>query len=168
MTIDFDIRDANLSVEKRWWRWGAKGSWNMTTVLARWLDATFQRYIDKRVAERTEHLRHETARLEAALRAANMHVFFQDRDLRYKTVLSAQGEGVGAELLGRTDEQVPHSTERDAVIAAKRRVIATGTPEDCEVFYVTPESRALYALHIEPAFRGRSLGRGRDGTCQRL
>jgi hypothetical protein len=70
MTIDFDIRDANLSVEKRWWRWGAKGSWNMTTVLARWLDATFQRYIDKRVAERTEHLRHETARLEAALRAA--------------------------------------------------------------------------------------------------
>ena len=41
--------------------------------------------------------------------------------------LSAHGDGVGAALLGRTDEQVLPSTERDAVIAAKRRVIATGT-----------------------------------------
>ena len=106
----------------------------MTTVLARWLDATFRRHIDKRVAERTEHLRREAARVEAALRAAKMHVFFQDRDLRYMRVVSAEGEGVGAELLGRTDEQVLPSTERDAVIAAKRRVIATGTPEDCDVF----------------------------------
>src|SRR6266852_4809492 len=50
------------------------------------------------------------ARIEAALRAAKMHVFFQDRDLRYTTVASAEGEGVGAELLGRTDEQVLPST----------------------------------------------------------
>ena len=54
----------------------------MTTALARWLDAAFGRHIDKRVAERTEHLRQETARIEAALRAAKMHVFVQDRDLR--------------------------------------------------------------------------------------
>jgi PAS domain S-box-containing protein len=121
----------------------------MTTVLARWLDAAFRRHIDKRVAERTEQLRQEAARIEAALRGAKVHVFFQDRDLRYRTVV---GDGIGAELLGRTDEQVLPSTERDAVIAAKRRVIATGTPEDCDVFYVTPEGRALYALHIEPAF----------------
>jgi PAS domain S-box-containing protein len=153
MTIDLDIRDANLIVQKRWWRpWRSKGSRKMRAVLAWSLDTAFRRHIDKRVAERTEHLRHETVRIEAALRAAKMHVFFQDRDLRYKTVVSAQGEGVGTALLGRTDEQVLPSTERDAVIAAKRRVIATATPEDCDVSYVTPEGRALYALHIEPAF----------------
>jgi PAS domain S-box-containing protein len=126
--------------------------WKMTTALAPLLDAAFRRHIDKRVDERTEHLRQETARIEAVLRAAKMHVFFQDRDLRYKKVLSAEGEGAGTELLGRTDEQVQPSTERDAVMAAKRRVIATGTPEDCDVFYVTPEGRTLYALHIEPTF----------------
>jgi PAS domain S-box-containing protein len=152
MTIESEIHDANLIVKKRWWRGRAKGNRKMTSVLAWWLDAAFRRLIDKRVAERTEQLRHEMARIEAALRAAKMHVFFQDRDLRYKTVVSAQGEEVGAELLGRTDEQVLPSTERDAVIAAKRRVIATATPEDCEVSYVTPEGRTLYALHIEPSF----------------
>jgi PAS domain S-box-containing protein len=125
----------------------------MTTVLARWLDAALRRHIDRRVAERTQHLRQEAARIEAALRGAKMHVFFQDRDLRYKTVVGAYGiAGDGAELLGRTDEQVLPSTERDAVIAAKRKVIASGTPEDCDVFYVTPEGRALHALHIEPVF----------------
>jgi hypothetical protein len=123
----------------------------MRTVLARWLDAAFRRHIDKRVAERTEQLRREAARIEAALRGAKMHVFFQDRDLRYKTVVSAHGEGFGADL-GRTDEQVLPSTERAAVIAAKRRVLATGAPEDCDVFYVTPAGRTLYDLHIEPVF----------------
>jgi hypothetical protein len=87
MTIDFDIRDANFIVKKRWWRpWRSKGSCKMRAVLAWSLDTAFRRHIDKRVAERTEHLRHETVRIEAALRAAKMHVFFQDRDLRYKTV----------------------------------------------------------------------------------
>src|ERR1700722_12729387 len=153
MTIESNIRDVDHIVKRRWLRsWRIGGDWKMTTVLARWLDAAFRRHIDKRVAERTEHLRREAARIEAALRGAKMHVFFQDRDLRYKTVVSAHGEGVGAALLGRTDEQVLPSTERDAVIAAKRRVIATGTPEDCDVFYVTPEGRMLYALHIEPVF----------------
>ena len=57
----------------------------MTTVLARWLDAALRRHIDRRVAERSVHLRQEAARIEAALRGAKMHVFFQDRDLRYKT-----------------------------------------------------------------------------------
>jgi PAS domain S-box-containing protein len=153
MALDSDIRDVDHIVKRRWQRpWRTRGSRKVTTALARWLDAVLRRHIDKRVAERTEHLRQETARIAAALRGAKMHVFFQDRDLRYKTIVSAHGEGVGAELLGRTDEQVLPATERDAVIAAKRRVIATGTPEDCDVSYVTPEGRTLYDLHIEPVF----------------
>jgi PAS domain S-box-containing protein len=124
----------------------------MTSLLTGWFDTVFKRYIDKRVDERTERLRQEAARIAAALRAAKMHVFFQDLDLRYRTVVTAQADRHGAELLGRTDEQVLPSTERDAVIEAKRRVIATGKPEDCDVAYLTPEGRSLYALHIEPAY----------------
>src|ERR1700730_3348835 len=86
MTIHSNIPDVSPVVKKRWQQpWRTARNWKMTTVLARWLDATFRRHIDKRVAERTEHLRLEAGRVEAALRAAKMHVFFQDRDLRYTT-----------------------------------------------------------------------------------
>ncbi len=124
----------------------------MTSLLTGWFDAVFKRFIDKGVAEHTEQLRREAARIAGALRAAKIHVFFQDLDLRYRTVVTEQTDGQGAELLGRTDEQVLPSTERDAVIEAKRRVIATGKPEDRDVAYLTPEGRSVYALHIEPAY----------------
>jgi PAS domain S-box-containing protein len=110
-----------------------------------------RKQIDRRVAARTRDLAVESSRIATALRAANMHLFFQDRDLRYKSVISPQGDGAGMELIGRTDEQVLPSTERDAVIAVKRRVIATGEPGDCDVTYVMPQGRAVFALHIEPA-----------------
>ena len=111
---------------------------------------TMQRRIDRRVAARTRDLAVESSRIATALRAANMHLFFQDRDLCYKSVISPQGDGVAVALIGRTDEQVLPSTERDAVIAAKRKVIATGEADDCDVSYVMPEGRAVFALHIEP------------------
>ena len=63
----------------------------MTSLLTGWFDTVFKRYIDKRVDERTEQLRQEAARIAAALRAAKMHVFFQDLDLRYKN----RGDGAG-------------------------------------------------------------------------
>jgi two-component sensor histidine kinase len=109
-----------------------------------------QRQIDRRVAARTRDLALESSRIATALRAANMHLFFQDRDLCYKSVISPQGDGVGRALIGRTDEQVLPSTERDAVIAVKKKVIATGEAGDCDVSYVMPEGRAVFALHIEP------------------
>jgi hypothetical protein len=90
----------------------------MTSILSRCLDALLRPHIDRRVADRTETIRHEIARIDAALRAARMHIFFQDRDLRYRTVLSDRSDGVGAALLGRTDDEVLPSTERDAIIAA--------------------------------------------------
>jgi PAS domain S-box-containing protein len=107
--------------------------------------------IDRRVAERMRDLANEAARVETALRCAKMHIFLQDRELRYLSVIRPQGGSVGAHLLGRTDEQVLPSTQRDTVIAAKRRVMATGQPLDCDVAYVMPDGRAVFALHIEPA-----------------
>ena len=86
MAMDSNIRDLGHIVKRQWQRpWRTSGSRKMTATLARWLDAAFRRHIDKRVAERTAHLRQEAARIEAALRGTKMHVFFQDRDLRYKT-----------------------------------------------------------------------------------
>jgi len=122
----------------------------MNTVLDWILGAALRRQIDRGVAARMRNLAVETSRIAAALRGANMHLSFQDRDLRCKSVISPQGEGVGIELVGRTDEQVPLSTERDAVIAAKQKVIATGEAGNCDVSYVMPKGRAVFALHIEP------------------
>jgi PAS domain S-box-containing protein len=122
----------------------------MNTVLERILGRVLRRQVDGRVAARTRDLAVESSRIAAALRGANIHLFFQDRELRYKTVISPQGDGAGVELVGRTDEQVLPSTERDAVIAAKKKVIATGEAGDCDVSYVMPQGRAVFALHIEP------------------
>jgi PAS domain S-box-containing protein len=123
----------------------------MSTVLEWIFGATYRRHVDCRVTERTRELDLECGRIRSALRGSSMHVFFQDRELRYRLAIGPQGHD-GSNLLGRTDDQVLPSTECDAVIAAKQRVLATGTPEDCEVFYVTPEGRAAYALHIEPSY----------------
>jgi PAS domain S-box-containing protein len=40
--------------------------------------------------------------------------------------------------------------ERNAVIAAKKKITATGEAGDCEVSFVTPQGPAVFAMHIEP------------------
>jgi PAS domain-containing protein len=115
----------------------------MNTVVEWLFGAALRRVVDYRVAARMRDF-------AAAMRGANMHVFFQDRELRYKAVISLQRDGVGIELIGRTDEQVLPSLERNAVIAAKKKVIATGEAGDCEVSFVMPRGPAVFAVHIEP------------------
>src|ERR1700730_16918218 len=100
-----------------------------------------------------------TARFETALRGARVHVSSQDRDLRYTWVYHPQGDVSEAQLLGRTDEELLSAAERDAVVALKRRVLESGTPEDCEVAFVSPHGRTLFALHVDPML-------GPDGTIE--
>ena len=80
-------------------------------------------------------------RIAGALGRARVHVFSQDRDLRY-----TRSDGM------RADERPP--PDSDDVIAVKRRVLATGRSEDTEAFYPTPEGRVLFSLHIDPTFDG--------------
>ena len=115
----------------------------MNTVVEWLFGAALRRVVDYRVAARMRDF-------AAAMRGANMHVFFQDCELRYKAAISLQRDGVGLELIGRTDEQVLPSLGRNAVIAAKKKVIATGKAGDCEVSFVTPQGPAVFAMHIEP------------------
>jgi PAS domain S-box-containing protein len=89
-------------------------------------------------------------RVEFAFRGANIHAFVQDRDLRYTWVSGPQGDDADAPMLGRTDDELWSSPEQLAVVPLKRRVLESGVSEDCEVSYITPERRALFALHIDP------------------
>ena len=118
---------------------------------------TARRELEQRVADRTKQLSLMSARFETALRGARVHVSSQDRELRYTWVYHPQAEG--SALLGRTDEEVLAAADRDAVVAVKRRVIETGKPEDCEVAFVSPEGRSLFALHVDPMV-------GPDGTIE--
>jgi PAS domain S-box-containing protein len=118
-----------------------------------------RRELEQRVAKRTKELSLMTARFETALRGARVYVSSQDRDLRYTWVYHPQAEGSEALLLGRTDEEVLAAADRDAVVAVKRRVLETGKPEDCEVAFMSPRGRTLFALHVDPLV-------GPDGTTE--
>jgi two-component sensor histidine kinase len=120
---------------------------------------TARRELEQRVDERTKELMLITARFETALRGARVHVSSQDRDLRYTWVYHPQGDIPEAQLVGRSDEELLSVAERDAVVALKRRVLKSGTPEDCEVSFVSPHGRTLFALHVDPM-------RGADGTIE--
>jgi len=111
-----------------------------------------RRDLESRVAERTAELSLVNARFETALHGANIYVFSQDRDLRYTWMYSPSGEDVAAEMIGRTDNEILATGDGAASTAAKRRVLETGTPQDCEVSLVVPDRRALYAMHIDPTF----------------
>lgn len=113
---------------------------------------TARRELEQRVAERTQQLSLMTARFETALRGAGVYVSSQDRDLRYTWVYHPQVDAPEAPLLGRTDEEVLGAAERDAVVAIKRRVLESGKSEDCEVAFVSPQGRTLFALHVDPMF----------------
>lgn len=108
--------------------------------------------LESRVQERTKELSLVKARFETALRGAHVYAYSQDRDLRYTWAYVPSGVQAAADMLGRTDDDILPATEKDAVIAAKRRVLETGQPENCELSYVMPQGRALFALHIEPVF----------------
>src|SRR5262249_54791385 len=114
---------------------------------------------ENRVAERTGELSLVKSAFETVLRGAEVYVFSQDKDLRYTRVHSPRGGDTGLEVLGRTDEDILPSTEREAVVAGKRSVLETGVAKDCEVSYALPEGRVLFALHVEPVL-------GSDGAIE--
>ena len=107
------------------------------------------RDLESRVAERTKELSLVKARFETALRGAKVYVFSQDTDLKYPWMYSPGGDGAVAGMIGRADDEI-FPPEQASVLAAKRRVLATGKPADLEVSSVMPEHRALFALHIDP------------------
>jgi PAS domain S-box-containing protein len=111
-----------------------------------------RRDLEARVAERTKELSLVKARFETALRGAKVHVFSQDRDLRYTWAYAPHGVQTGDDMIGLTDEELLPERDRAAVIALKRSVLKTGRPETCEVSYPLPQGRSLVSLHIDPTY----------------
>src|SRR5262249_36579241 len=108
--------------------------------------------LETRVEERTGELSRVKARFETALHGAKVYVFSQDKDLKY-TWMYGPTDGAGSTgVVGRTDHELLSPPERDSVVALKQQVLSTGEAADCEVSTILPERRALYALHVDPAF----------------
>ena len=103
-------------------------------------------------AELTRALNLTKTRFETALRGADIYSFAQDTELRYTWVFSPRGEEGASKMLGRTDDDILASAEHDTSVAVKRRVLKSGTPEECEISYTMPEGRAVYAIRIFPTY----------------
>jgi PAS domain S-box-containing protein len=114
--------------------------------------AAAKRELEHTVSERTAELVLLKGRFETALRGAKVYIFSQDRDLRYRWVYSPRGDDVGANMLGRTDEEILSGSDREILVSAKRKVMETGEPIDIEAYYPMPEGRVLFAFHIDPVF----------------
>ncbi len=106
----------------------------------------------KDMARQTTECDELKQRIDISFSGAQIHAFSQDRDLRYLWVAGPHGDEAATRMVGKTDEELWSSPELQAAVAVKRRVLETGIPEDCEVSYITPERRALFALHIDPVF----------------
>ncbi|MEZ5891230.1 MAG: HWE histidine kinase domain-containing protein [Xanthobacteraceae bacterium] len=113
--------------------------------------------LEAQLEERTRELGLAKARLETALHGAQIHAFSQDRELRYTWAYNPDDADAAAEMIGRTDSDLLPAQDRDAVIAVKQRVLATGRPETCEACSVDTRGQAHYSYHIAPS-------RGRDGA----
>ncbi|HXF86721.1 MAG TPA: HWE histidine kinase domain-containing protein [Xanthobacteraceae bacterium] len=107
---------------------------------------------ENRIGELTRGLNLIRSRFEAALRGADIYVFSQDAELRYTWVFSPRSTESATKMLGKTDDDILASPEHDTTVAAKRRVLKTGIPEECEVTYTMPEGRAVYMIRIFPTY----------------
>jgi PAS domain S-box-containing protein len=107
---------------------------------------------ETRIGELTRGLNLIRSRFETALRGADIYVFSQDTELRYTWVFSPRSDESATKMLGKTDDDILASPEHDTTVAAKRRVLKTGVPEECEVTYTMPEGRAVYMIRVFPTY----------------
>jgi PAS domain S-box-containing protein len=105
--------------------------------------------LERTLVEKTGELEQVSSRLDTCLRGAKVYLFSQDRDLQYTGVYGPRGEDAGAQMLGRSDEDILTAPERDAITAIKRKVLESGEPAEIEAWYEMPEGRILFSLHVE-------------------
>lgn len=95
-------------------------------------------------------LRANEARLETALKASELVVFHQDRQLRY-TWIANPALGVGmTELIGRTDAEAIGRQAARPLIAIKRRVLRSGHGEREELWVTNNGRTGCFDLIVEP------------------
>jgi PAS domain S-box-containing protein len=113
-------------------------------------DVTRLRSLEMEQRRLADELRNALHRYEIALRGSNVTVFTQDRDLRFTSISNGfLGKRVD-QIVGATADEILPETERDALIALKRRALESGEPEDAEMRIKSGTAARWYDLHIEP------------------
>ncbi len=103
--------------------------------------------LEERVEARTTELEEAKQRFEIALRGSPISVFSQDRDMRFTWAHNAPA-GLSPEFLkGKTDAEVLPAEAAAVIMAAKRKVMDTGTAEELETdFELFGRKRSFYLL----------------------
>ncbi len=103
--------------------------------------------LEERVEARTKELEEAKQRFEIALRGSPISVFSQDRDMRFIWAHNAPA-GLSPEFLkGKTDAEVLPAEAAAVIMAAKRKVMKTGTAEELETdFELFGRKRSFYLL----------------------
>ncbi|MEX0745974.1 MAG: GAF domain-containing protein [Phycisphaeraceae bacterium] len=89
-------------------------------------------------------------RMAAAIQGAGVIVWQQDRELRYIWINSVILGLDPEQLIGKTDEQVLDAEDAPAVVALKRRVLATGMGDRAELRLSRDGLARFYEMTIEP------------------
>jgi two-component sensor histidine kinase len=101
--------------------------------------------LEDRVEARTKELAEAKQRFEIALRGSPISVFSQDRDMRFTWAHNAPS-GLSPEL-GKTDADIMPAEAAAVIMAAKRKVMETGTAEELETdFELFGRKRSFYLL----------------------
>ena len=97
--------------------------------------------------ERTKELAEAKQRFEIALRGSPISVFTQDKDLRFTWAHNAPQGLSGDMLLGKTDAEALPVRAATVIMAAKRKVMETGEPQELETnFELLGRKRSFYLL----------------------
>jgi two-component sensor histidine kinase len=105
--------------------------------------------LEERVEARTKELAEAKQRFEIALRGSPISVFTQDKDLRFTWLHNAPAGLVPELLLGKTDEEILPAEAAQVIMAAKRKVIETGEPQELETNFELLRRRRSFYLLIE-------------------
>ena len=106
--------------------------------------------LEERVAERTNELGLVTARFRTALHGSKVHVFSQDKDLRYTTVSDPMFGLEVDDIVGHVDEDILPAENRAEIIALKRNVLESGQAKDAEISVGNGAMMRWFDFHIEP------------------
>lgn len=107
--------------------------------------------LEAQVEARAEELSQANQLLTAALAAARVTASRQDAALRFTWVHNPQPGMLAGEVVGKSDtEAFPPCDGRDALLAAKRRVLATGAGETIEAKFGAAERPGWFRVRLDP------------------
>jgi PAS domain S-box-containing protein len=103
--------------------------------------------LEERVEVRTKELAEAKQRFEIALRGSPISMFSQDKDLRFTWSHNLPTGLTPEMLLGKTDADILPAEAAQNMMAAKRRVMKTGTAQELETkFELFGRKRSFYVL----------------------